>query len=127
MVIDKKVIPLITAPKAASVAAAGTLQSGWFAVGGHADIHSVVGIGSGAGTPALTFEQATDGSGTGAKALSAWGGGTFATDRIEVTNDPAKLDIAGGITHVRATVTITGGAGTVTSLNVHGAFPRQVA
>jgi len=126
MHIAKDMMKLADAPKAASVAAAGTLASGWIAVGGYGAVHTVVGIGSGAGTPAITYEQATDSGGTGAKAL-AWDAGTFATDRTEVTNNPNALDVAGGFTHVRATVTITGGAGTVTSLNVHGVSPRHIA
>ncbi|MCI0571346.1 MAG: hypothetical protein L0Y66_11380 [Myxococcaceae bacterium] len=121
--IDKSMIPLATAPKAASVAAAGTLISGWCDAGAYSAIHAVVGKDAGAGTPALTFEQATTAAGAGAKAL-AWSGGTLATDRIEVTNDPAKLDVAGGFRFVRATVTVTGGAGTLCSLSLLGLEPR---
>lgn len=122
--IDSKTIPLGTAPKAASVAAAGTLVSGWVDAGAAAFVHTVVGIDAGAGTPALTFEQATSSAGAGAKALAGFSGGTFANNRIEVTNDPSKLDVAGGFRYVRGTVTITGGAGTLTSLNIHTTEPR---
>lgn len=124
--IDKSTIPLATAPKAASVAAAGTLVSGWVNAGLYRSIHTVVGVDAGAGTPALTFEQATSAAGAGAKALSAWSGGTYASNKIEATNDPEKLDLAGGFAFVRATATVTGGAGTLVSLNLHGLEPRHV-
>jgi hypothetical protein len=122
--IDQKNIPLGTAPKAASVAAAGTLVSGWLDASLYRKVHAVVGIDAGAGTPTLTWEQATDTAGAGAKALSAFSGGTFANNRIEVTNDPEVLDVANKFKAVRATVTIAGGAGTLTSLNLHGLEPR---
>lgn len=125
--LDNKQVPLLALPKAASVAAAGTLQSAWFDTGGSESILCVVGIDAGAGTPALSFQQATDNAGTGAKALSGWGIGTYdATNKnIMVNNDPALLDVANKFRYVQATVTITGGAGTLTSLNVHGARPRE--
>ena len=123
--IDVGNIPIAVAPKAASVAASGTLVSGWFDSALYCAVHALVGIGSGAGTPTLTFEQATAAAGTGAKALDAWSGGTFDTDRIEVTNQVAGLDVAGKFRWVRATVTIAGGAGTVTSLTLLGLEPHQ--
>jgi hypothetical protein len=96
--IDNKVVPLATPPKAASVAAAGTLVTGWADAGAFVNMLAVCGVDAGAGTPALTFEQATSSAGAGAKALSAWSGGTFdgTNKNIEVTNDPAALDVAGG-------------------------------
>lgn len=118
-------IPLCAGtPKVGSVAAAGTLVTGWVDVSLQQNIQAIVAIGSGAGTPAITWEQATSAAGAGAKSL-AWAAGTFATDRIEVTNDcGATLDLAGGFKFVRATVTITGGAGTLTALLLLGLVPR---
>ena len=124
--IDKGNIPMAVAPKAASVAASGTLVTGWFDSSLYCAVHALVGIGSGAGTPTLTFEQATAAAGTGAKALD-WDGGTFDTDRIEVTNQVEGLDVAGKFRWVRATVTIAGGAGTVTSLTMLGLEPHHAS
>jgi len=124
--IDQKLIPLGTLPKAASVAAAGTLVSGWMDASLYRKVHAIVGTDAGAGTPALTWEQAKDTSGTGAKALSAFSGGTYdvTNKNIQVTNDPDLLDVANGFKTVRATATITGGAGTLTSVNLLGLEPR---
>lgn len=123
--IDNKVVPLATSPKAASVAAAGTLVTGWADAGAYSKMLTVCGIDAGAGVPTLTFEQATSAAGAGAKAL-AWSGGTFDAvgKSTQVTNDGAALDVAGGFRYVRATATVAGGAGTLTSLNIHGLEPR---
>lgn len=122
--IDKGLIPMVAGtPKVGSVAAAGTLVTGWVDCSLQQNIQAIVAIGSGAGTPAITWEQATSSGGAGAKAL-AWGAGTFVTDRVEVTNDCGVLDLAGGFRYVRATVTITGGAGTLTALLLLGLTPR---
>lgn len=109
--------------KSASVADTGTLVSAWFDASGYEEIQATITKDAGAGAPALTWEQATSAGGAGAKALG-WGGGTFATDRIEVTNPVAGLDIAGGFRFVRATVTVTGGAGTLIGLTLLGLSPR---
>ena len=121
MYIDSDTIPLAVAPKAASVAAAGTLVTGWVDVSLYTSIAAVVGVGSGAGTPALTWEQANTSGGGAAKAL-AWNEGTFDTNSIEVSNRCVGLDV--GFRWVRATATVTGGAGTVVSINLLGLEPR---
>lgn len=123
--IQAGMIPLAAGtPKVGSVAAAGTLVTGWVDLSLYTHLHAICAIGSGAGTPAITWEQATSSGGAGAKAL-AWGAGTFATDRVEVTNDTGMtVDMAGGFRYVRATVTITGGAGTLTALLLLGLTPH---
>lgn len=124
--IDKGHIKLAAAPKAASVAAAGTIDSGYFKVSDYRGVFTVVGVGSGTGVPAVTYLQASASDGTGEKALS-WSAGSLATDRIEVMNDPAQLDINNGFDYVKVVVTVTGGAGTVISLNNHGIEPRYAS
>jgi hypothetical protein len=110
-----------------SVAAAGTLVSGYF----HVDspwVTALLSMGVGAGTTAVTWQQATDASGTGAKALDT---GDFAATgpaivSLSATDDGKTvvaegraehaLDVAGGFEYIQCTATVTGGAGTLLSM-----------
>ena len=122
-VIDKKVAP-VAGLACASVAAAGQLQTGWADAAAYNGLLVCCVTGAGGGTPALTFSQATDAAGAGAKALTALDAGTFAANIVQGFVDPARLDLAGGFRFVRTTATITGGAGTLTGIVVLGVEPR---
>lgn len=112
--------PVLAMGAPISVAAAGTLVSGWFDVRQAPRIRALASIGAGGGTPALSFAQANTAAGGGSKALSGWSIGAVANARIDVDNPSDKLDQNGGFFWVQVTVTITGGTGTITSLHVFG-------
>lgn len=112
--IDKSIIPL-RAFASSSVAASGTQVSGWIDLADIQALHSVFFVGSGAGTPLVTWQQATSNAGAGAKSVN-FSVGTFASSKNEVTialQSASNLDLAGGFRFVQATVTVTGGAGTL--------------
>lgn len=117
------IFPVLGQAGPISVAAAGTLISGWLDTANAHNVAVLLTIGAGGGTPALTFDQANTAAGGGVKAL-AWSAGTIANSRVYVDNDPAKLDVAGGFRWVRVTTTVTGGTGTVVGLAVFGGEPK---
>jgi hypothetical protein len=115
-----------------SVAAAGTLKTGWVAVAGYHWLYLLVMIGVVDGTGAVTWQQATAAAGTNAKALEADEFNTTdgemhittgATDDGKVKmacGRTDRLDINGGFTHVQATLTVTGGTGSLFAMAVLG-------
>ena len=120
-------LPLLGDIAPQSVAAAGSAQSGWMDAGSCINVHTEINLGAlGGGTVTATWEQATTSAGAGAKSLSAWTGGSSATNNanISVDNDPEKLDIAGGFRYVRLTLANVGGTGALCSAVVQGASPR---
>lgn len=117
------VFPVLGQKEPISVAAAGTLVSGWIDVSQAYNIAVLLLVGAGGGTPALSFRQANTAAGGGAKTL-AWGAGTLASSRIYVDNDPADLDVGGGFRWVEVTATVTGGTGTVVGFAVLGGEPK---
>lgn len=124
---SKSNFPLKSVIAPQSVAAAASATSGWVDAGDAEKVTTVVNLGAlGGGTVALTFEQARDADGGGAKALSAWTGGAVATT-LTVDNQPELLDLEGGFSHVRAKLTVTGGSGALVSAALFGTGPRYLA
>lgn len=119
---DAKTV-VVLSHKAASVAAAGTLVSDWVDAASYSRLQAVVGKDAGAGTWAVTWEQATSNAGAGAKALSGYAG-TQANNRTQIDVDASALDTNGSFRWVRATATVTGGAGTLMTLIILGLHPR---
>jgi hypothetical protein len=119
-----------------SIAAAGTAQTGWIDCSTGNWLKLVLLVGAGAGTAAVSLDQATTAAGAGSKVLAtaaqvgitAQGTGTVEAD-YDLHNN---LDINGGFAFVRATVTVAGGAGTLASPRgarraaaVHGPDSRE--
>jgi hypothetical protein len=103
-----------------SVAAAGTLQTGWIDTRKAPRWRLRCKVGAGGGTPAFTYQQANTSAGGAAKALAAWGAGTYSAPLLEVENRGDQLDLLNGFYWVQVTCTITGGTGTVISLEAYG-------
>jgi hypothetical protein len=94
--------------------AAGTVTSGWIDMGAFQAVLAIVMAGD-LGTSATLdakFEQATDGSGTGAKDVT----GAAITQMVDGTDDNTQalinlhasdLDLANGFSHVRLSMTVT--------------------
>lgn len=108
-----------------SVAAAGTLATGWFSTAGLTWVSGIFVMGVGDGTTAVKFQQATDSSGTGVKdctsalaSTAAFGatddGKTFTLEGIV----EQCVDVAGSFTFIRALATVTGGTGTLLASTV---------
>jgi hypothetical protein len=114
-----------------SVAAAGNATSGWIDASDGTNIITVVNGGAlGGGTVALSFEQATDNAGTGAKAVSsaAVGAGLSSNNtQFQVDNAVEKLDHNNGFKFFRAKLTVTGGTGALIGATVHLGSPRYLA
>lgn len=127
--------PVLATGAPVSVADAGTLVSGWIKAE-DAWITALISMGVGAGATAVTWQQATDASGTGAKALDTgdFAAGGSAIVAFSGTDDgktkPAEgrplsgLDLAGGFEYVQVTCTVTGGAGTLLSMVLIGGPSR---
>ncbi len=112
--------PVLAMGAPVSVAAAGTLVSGWFDVRNAIRIRTMASIGAGTGVPALSFAQANTAAGGGSKALASWSTGAVANGRIDVDNPVNQLDQNGGFYWVQATITMTGGTGTLAALHCFG-------
>lgn len=111
--------------------AAGTLTSGWISVADFENIIALVSVGAfgASATVDVNFQQAQDGSGTGAKALSpakaitqllAAGGNNR---QVMVNLRTQELDVANGFGWVNLNL-IVGTAATLTSAVVLGGNPR---
>lgn len=111
-----------------SVAASGTAQSGWVDVSAGINVLTTISVGAlGGGSVAASWQQATDSSGTGAKALSGFGTGTAMASNNktqQIDNDPEVLDINNGFKFVQLTLTNTGGSGALLAADVRTASPR---
>lgn len=122
-------LPIGTTIAPQSVAAAGNAVSGWMDVGTAINILTEVNLGAlGGGTVTLTFQQATDGAGSGAKAL-AWTGYASAVNNANslIDNDPELLDINNGFRFVQAKLANVGGTGALLSAALHNANPRVIS
>lgn len=129
-VIKKALMPRLGDIAPQSVAAAGTATTGWIAAKTQPEFVTQVNLGDlGGGSVALTFEQATDGSGSGSKALSSGvnvGSSSTNNANFEVDNVSSALDHNNGFTHFRAVLTVTGGTGALVSAIVNSGVPRYV-
>jgi hypothetical protein len=112
--------PVLAMVAPVSIAAGLSANTGWFDVRNGTRIRALVAVGAGGGTPAISWQQANTAAGGGAKALPAWGVGTFASSRIDVDNPQPQLDLNNGFGWVMGTVTVTGGTGTITAMLVMG-------
>lgn len=95
----------------------GSVSTGWIDMGQFAWLAAVIkaGVLGAAATVDAVFQQATDGSGTGAKAVT----GAAATQLVKATDDNREailemredaLDMANNFRFVRLTVTVAGAA-----------------
>lgn len=113
-----------------SVAAAANVTSGWISAADAPDYFTQINLGAlGSGTVTPTFEQATDSSGTSAKALSAWAGGAgMATDNGSRTLQfsASALDHANSFTYFRLKLANVGGTGALVAATIHAVVPRYV-
>lgn len=110
-----------------SVAASGTLSTGWFDAQGLTWLYAIAKMGVGDGTTALKFEQSTVAAGSNPKDCT---GALASTAAFGATDDGAAytmegiaeqcMDVAGGFRYVRATLTVTGGSGTILCLVAGG-------
>lgn len=106
-----------------SVAAAATVTSGWVAIGTAKWAKLLSILGAGAGTAAVKLEQATTVGGANAKDLAtaaqvgitAQAASTQAQSDVDITQ---YLDVDGGFGFVRASLTMTGGAGTFAAVGL---------
>jgi len=91
---------------------AGTVTTGWHIVYGYGSITALVNVGeiASGGTFDCKIEQATDASGTGAKALlnATQLGDTDDDSDIIMTARYAGLDLGGGFGYVRLSCTVAG-------------------
>lgn len=126
--ITSDVLPIGGALPPQSVAAAGTAVTGWVDVSQGINVLTTINVGAlGGGSVALTWQQAQDSSGTGAKALAAFGTGSAMSSNNKtqmIDNDPEGLDINNGFKFVQGTLTVTGGSGALVSATVQQASPR---
>lgn len=110
-----------------SVAAAGNATSGWIKADTSPNWLTVCNYGAlGGGTVTPTFEQATDGTGTGAKAL-AWTiptAGSADNTQSEAINRAAAMDQKGGFLWFRVKLSNVGGTGALIAAIIHGVEPR---
>lgn len=105
-----------------SVAAAASVSTGWVDALNNKWASLSVLIGAGAGTAAVKLEQATSSGGAGVKDLltaAQLGITAQGTGQAQADGDlPDNLDIAGGFRWIRATLTMTGGAGTLAAVTM---------
>jgi hypothetical protein len=129
-VIKKALMPRIGDIPPQSVAAAATATTAWIAARDVAEFVTMVNLGAlQSGSVALTFQQATDSGGSGAKALTTGVNvGSSAVDNanFEVDNDISKLDHENGFDYFRAVLTVTGGSGSLVSAIVCSGHPRYI-
>lgn len=111
-----------------SVAAAGNAVSGWVDASEAPNFIARANLGAlGGGTVTLSFEQATDNAGAGAKALA--GGSASATNNanVEAEIEAGSLDHANGFKFFRAKLANVGGTGALVSALVEACSPRYTA
>lgn len=121
-----KAYPLAGAIRPQSVAAAGSVSTGWIAAGdalAFARITVNLGV-LGGGSEAVKLEQAQDSGGTGAKDLETAanlglsGLNTNNTDKEADYRIHENIDTDNNFTHFRATLTNTGGTGALVAVTV---------
>jgi hypothetical protein len=120
-------LPIVGSIAPQSVAAAGNAASGWIKADTAPKFLAVLNYGAlGGGTVTPTFEQATDASGTGAKALSAWGGVANAANNTsaELCNIADQLDQKNAFYWFRLKLSNVGGTGALVGAIIHGVEPR---
>ena len=111
--------------------AAGTITTGWIDMGEFAYLAAIVqtGVMGASGTVDAIFQQATDNSGTGAKAVT----GAAITQMVKATDDNRQsileiredaLDMANNFRFVRLSLTV-GTATSLVSALVLGTHPRR--
>ncbi len=110
--------------------AAGTVTTGWITVANHHALLAVIqtGVLGASATLDAKLQQATDGSGTGAKDIT----GKALTQIVKATGDnkqalinvkPEELDTVNGFGFIRLSITV-GVAASLTSAQVLGINPR---
>jgi len=119
--------PVVAAIPPQTVAAAGSATSGWVAAN-TAETWIARCLGGALGSPTsvtFTLQQATDSSGTSAKALGSQSvvlttNSTYG-DIQDVTE---RLDVANGFTYVAVKVAVVGGTGALVAASLHAADQR---
>lgn len=102
-------------------------ESAWVDAGACDNVLAIINLGDlGGGTATVSFMQARDENGDGAKPVTAWG--TVVTDEnaavVIRNNNPELLDTAGGFRWVCLRIANAGGTGALLSGTLHAAGPR---
>lgn len=105
--------------------------TGWLYAGNAANLVGIVSVGATDAAVTVSFEQATDGSGTGAKAITDAGAEFSATSdnkdgifQVEAT----KLDVMGGFNYVQMKIAVANGdtGGYVSGVLLHESRHKPV-
>lgn len=103
--------PVVAALKSDTHAADAAYNSGWVDMSMFINIMAIAMVGTVASAGTIEFEQATDASGTGAKAIEGRTAVDLATDTpVQINLKSGELDVNGGFRYVRAKLTTVGGS-----------------
>jgi hypothetical protein len=127
--LTSELVPVADKIAPQSVAAAANATSGWIDAGQAPNFVVNAQLGAlGGGTVTLSIEQASDNTGTGAKAAAGPGTPSSAANNATLTTNvrPEQLDQANGFRYFRAKLANVGGTGALVSAVIQSGGPRYI-